>query len=62
MSSAIPPTQLAVIIQKNKSFAVDIVPVLRPGDGEILIKVHAVAQNPSECAYYTCGTMSGRFN
>ncbi|TFK34172.1 GroES-like protein [Crucibulum laeve] len=44
----IPISQLAVVIQEDRSFAVDIVPVIKPGPGEILVKVHAIAQNPSE--------------
>ncbi|TFY76556.1 hypothetical protein EWM64_g7457 [Hericium alpestre] len=44
----IPETHLAVIIQPNKTVAVERVPVVHPGPGEVLIKVSTAGQNPAD--------------
>ncbi|TFY78319.1 hypothetical protein EWM64_g5690 [Hericium alpestre] len=41
-------TQKAVIVQKDKTVAVETVPVPKPGAGEVLVKVSAAAQNPTD--------------
>ncbi|TFY75084.1 hypothetical protein EWM64_g8928 [Hericium alpestre] len=48
MSSEIPTTQRAAIVQPDKTVAVQTVPVTPPGPGEVLIKVAVAAQNPSD--------------
>ncbi|TFY70031.1 hypothetical protein EVG20_g2901 [Dentipellis fragilis] len=48
MSSALPPTQCAVVIQKDKTVALQTIPLDMPGPGQVLIKNAAVAQNPTD--------------
>ncbi|KAF8995852.1 chaperonin 10-like protein, partial [Cyathus striatus] len=62
--TSIPETNLAVVIQPDRSFAVERIPVLKPGPGEVLVKVHAVAPNPSEWrantySFVKAGTVTG---
>ncbi|KIW00170.1 uncharacterized protein PV09_08212 [Verruconis gallopava] len=45
MSSAV---MRALITKEGKTAGVETVPVPQPGDGEILVKVHYVAQNPTD--------------
>ncbi|EIN07976.1 GroES-like protein [Punctularia strigosozonata HHB-11173 SS5] len=48
MSSKIPSTMRAVVSAEGKSVTVKEVPVPKLGEGEILVKVAAVAQNPTD--------------
>lgn len=39
----------ALVVQEEKKMAIEQVPIPKPGAGQILIKVVAVAQNPTDC-------------
>ncbi|TFY78324.1 hypothetical protein EWM64_g5689 [Hericium alpestre] len=44
----IPETQKAAIVQKDKSVAIQIVPVAKPGPSEVLVQITVAAQNPTD--------------
>lgn len=46
-----PTVQKAVVIQQDGSVALREVAVPRPSPDEILVKVAAAAQNPSDCGW-----------
>ncbi|KAA1476154.1 GroES-like protein [Dentipellis sp. KUC8613] len=48
MSSALPPNQRVIVVQADRTVALETVPLDKPGPGEVLIKNTAVAQNPSD--------------
>ncbi|TFY56959.1 hypothetical protein EVG20_g8728 [Dentipellis fragilis] len=48
MASSLPSTQRAVIVQKDKTVAVETVPLDKPGPGEVLVKNAAIGQNPGD--------------
>ena len=46
-----PALQRAVIIQQDGSVALREIAVPKPGPDDILVKVVAAAQNPTDCGY-----------
>ncbi|TFY78323.1 hypothetical protein EWM64_g5688 [Hericium alpestre] len=44
----IPETQKAAIVQKDKSVAIQSVPVAEPGPSEVLVQITVAAQNPTD--------------
>ncbi|KAA1476158.1 GroES-like protein [Dentipellis sp. KUC8613] len=48
MASSLPATQRAVVVQQDKTVAVERIPLDKPGPGEVLVKNAAVGQNPGD--------------
>ncbi len=48
MSQEIPKTMKAQVVQANKTIKIEERPVPTIGDDEVLVKVTAVAQNPTD--------------
>ena len=59
---SIPSQQKALLLQsKLGQFAVDAVPVSKPGSGEILVKVEAAALNPLDWKVQTLGLIVEKY-
>ncbi|KAI9440657.1 hypothetical protein H4582DRAFT_1938427, partial [Lactarius indigo] len=46
-----PALQRAIVVQQDGSVALSEIPVPKPGPGDILVKVVAAAQNPTDCGW-----------
>ncbi|TFY63381.1 hypothetical protein EVG20_g6344 [Dentipellis fragilis] len=44
----LPKTQKAAVVQMDATVAVEIIPVIPPGAGEVLVKISVAAQNPTD--------------
>ncbi|KAA1476167.1 NAD(P)-binding protein [Dentipellis sp. KUC8613] len=58
MSSALPPTQRALVIQTDKTIALQSIPLDNPGPGQVLVKNITVAQNPADWKGIEYGQLS----
>jgi NADPH:quinone reductase-like Zn-dependent oxidoreductase len=47
-----PTVQKAIVVQQDGSVALRQIDVPKPGPDEILVKVVAAAQNPTDCALF----------
>ncbi|KAA1476159.1 GroES-like protein [Dentipellis sp. KUC8613] len=48
MSSTLPSTQRAVLVQDKKTVALETIPLDKPGPGQVLVKNSVIAQNPGD--------------
>ncbi|KAF9648259.1 GroES-like protein [Thelephora ganbajun] len=58
---SLPKTVKAVVVQENKTNAVQEVPIQSPGENEILVKVGAVAINPTDWKHTKWLTKAGTY-